>query len=204
MDEAPAKHALAGGPAQRRDGDDPDLVLQVTSDQSAEALAQLDVLEHDDSRRRAVVSVSMLKEGWDVKDIYVIAADRKLESELLTEQILGRGLRLPFGKRTGVGMLDTVEVLSPVLPRVARSAESLLLQTLGDRAKEAKAVAVTTPGVAGHACSFDALDGDPTRSSPATCSSACQSQARRRTTRAAAAAGACVTCRRRVRGRRAS
>ncbi|MEJ7744195.1 MAG: hypothetical protein WKF73_17660 [Nocardioidaceae bacterium] len=55
---------------------------------------------------------AMLKEGWDVKNIYVIASVRSMESQLLTEQILGRGLRLPFGKRTGNPMLDTVEVLS--------------------------------------------------------------------------------------------
>ena len=121
------------------------------ADQSDEVLAQLDVLEHDDSRHRAVVSVSMLKEGWDVKNIYVIAAVRALESELLTEQVLGRGLRLPFGKRTGVGMLDTVEVISHHSFReLLGQAEALLMQTLGDRAKEAAAVAVVTPGVAGQ------------------------------------------------------
>lgn len=129
---------------------DPGLVLQVTSDQSDEVLAQLDVLEHDDSRHRAVVSVSMLKEGWDVKNIYVIAAVRALESQLLTEQVLGRGLRLPFGKRTGVPMLDTVEVISHHSFRtLLAQAQALLMQTLGDRAKEAAAVAVVTPGVAG-------------------------------------------------------
>jgi len=60
---------------------------------------------------RAIVSVSMLKEGWDVKNIYVICALRALASQVLTEQTLGRGLRLPFGQLTGVEMLDTVEVL---------------------------------------------------------------------------------------------
>jgi len=78
---------------------DPDQVLLVTSDQPDEVLRQLDALEDPTSKVRAVVSVSMLKEGWDVKNIYVIAAVRALESDLLTEQVLGRGLRLPFGKR---------------------------------------------------------------------------------------------------------
>lgn len=128
---------------------DPDQVLLVTSDQPDEVLGQLDALEDDSSRVRAVVSVSMLKEGWDVKNIYVIAAVRALESDLLTEQILGRGLRLPFGKRTGVGMLDTVEVISHHSFRdLLRDAEALLMQTLGQRAVEAAAAAVTTPGVA--------------------------------------------------------
>jgi len=130
---------------------DPDQVLLVTSDQPDEVLGQLDALEDETSKVRAVVSVSMLKEGWDVKNIYVIAAVRTLESSLLTEQILGRGLRLPFGKRTGVGMLDTVEVISHHSFRdLLRDAEALLMQTLGQRAVEAAAVAVTTPGVAGE------------------------------------------------------
>ncbi len=128
---------------------DPDQVLLVTSDQPDEVLRQLDALEDPESKVRAVVSVSMLKEGWDVKNIYVIAAVRALESDLLTEQVLGRGLRLPFGKRTGVGMLDTVEVISHHSFReLLRDAEALLLQTLGDRAKAAAVFAVVDPGVA--------------------------------------------------------
>jgi len=39
----------------------------------------------------------MLKEGWDVKNVYVIVSLRASVSEILTEQTLGRGLRLPFG-----------------------------------------------------------------------------------------------------------
>jgi hypothetical protein len=86
---------------------------------------------------RAVVSVSMLKEGWDVKNIYVIASVRSMESSLLTEQILGRGLRLPFGQRTGNPMLDTVEVLSHrSFASLLKQAKSLLEQTLGDRVDE--------------------------------------------------------------------
>src|SRR5881398_271866 len=53
----------------------------------------------------------MLKEGWDVKSVYVIASLRASVSEILTEQTLGRGLRLPFGRYTGIEMLDTLEVL---------------------------------------------------------------------------------------------
>lgn len=87
-------------------------VLLVTSEEPDATLAQLDKLEDPSSKVRAVVSVSMLKEGWDVKNIYVIASVRSMESQLLTEQVLGRGLRLPFGERTGNPMLDTVEVLS--------------------------------------------------------------------------------------------
>jgi type III restriction enzyme len=127
-------------------------VLVVTSEEPESTLEQLDRLEDPSSPVRAVVSVSMLKEGWDVKNIYVIAAVRAMESQLLTEQILGRGLRLPFGERTGVAMLDTVEVLSHhSFADLLKSAKVLLEATLGERAKEATAVAnpvfgVATPG----------------------------------------------------------
>ncbi|MBU3689098.1 MAG: hypothetical protein B7C54_05730 [Acidimicrobiales bacterium mtb01] len=123
-------------------------VLLVTSEEPDSTLAKLDALEDPKSPVRAVVSVSMLKEGWDVKNIYVIAAVRAMESQLLTEQILGRGLRLPFGERTGVPMLDTVEVLSHhAFSTLLKEAEVLLEATLGERAKDAKAVANPVPGV---------------------------------------------------------
>ncbi|MDE9364698.1 DEAD/DEAH box helicase family protein [Luteipulveratus sp. YIM 133132] len=120
---------------------EPDQVLLVTSEEPDATLARLDQLEDPASRIRAVVSVSMLKEGWDVKNIYVIASVRSMESDLLTEQILGRGLRLPFGQRTGNPMLDTVEVLSHrSFATLLKQARSLLEETLGDRVEQAAAV----------------------------------------------------------------
>lgn len=86
-------------------------VLTVHSDAPDEALRLLDQLEEPDSPYRIVISVGMLKEGWDVKNVYVIASMRASVSELLTEQTLGRGMRLPFGQYTGVELLDTLEVL---------------------------------------------------------------------------------------------
>jgi type III restriction enzyme len=91
---------------------DPAAVLEITSQSSDEALAALDAVEDPGSPIRAIVSVNMLREGWDVKNIAVIAALRKLDSEMLTEQVLGRGLRLPFGKRTGVAEIDQVDLVA--------------------------------------------------------------------------------------------
>lgn len=117
-------------------------VLLITSEEPDASLEALDRLEHPDSPVRAVVSVSMLKEGWDVKNIFVIASVRAMESQLLSEQVLGRGLRLPYGRRTGVGMLDTVEVLSHhSFKQLLSEAEVLMAQTLGERTAEAEAVA---------------------------------------------------------------
>lgn len=145
IDEAIEIRDLLAGP-DYLGGDDK--VLLITSEEPDTTLALLDTLEDEGSPIRAVVSVSMLKEGWDVKNIYCIAAVRALESQLLTEQILGRGLRLPFGERTGVPMLDTVEVLSHhSFSDLLREAKVLLEQTLGQRAAEATVVANPVPGV---------------------------------------------------------
>lgn len=93
------------------DGRYTNAVLTIHSDAPDEALAQLDGLEAPSNPYRIVISVGMLKEGWDVKNVYVIASMRASVSEILTEQTLGRGLRLPFGTVTGIEILDTLEVL---------------------------------------------------------------------------------------------
>lgn len=95
---------FAGGAYQDR-------VLTVHSDAPDDALEALDQLEALENPYRIVVSVGMLKEGWDVKSVYVIASLRSSVSEILTEQTLGRGMRLPFGSYTGIELLDTLEVL---------------------------------------------------------------------------------------------
>ncbi len=99
-----------------RQGQHRDAVLVVHSnakeaDEPA-ALARLAAVEDPDSPIRVVVSVAMLKEGWDVKNVYVLLSTQPSVSVILTEQVLGRGLRLPWGEYQGVEMLDTLEVLA--------------------------------------------------------------------------------------------
>ncbi|MCT9625966.1 DEAD/DEAH box helicase family protein [Pseudarthrobacter equi] len=84
----------------------------LTGDEKENALAALDEVEDPNSPVRIIISVGMLKEGWDVKNVYVIASMRVSVSTVLTEQTLGRGMRLPFGQYTGIEMLDTLEVLA--------------------------------------------------------------------------------------------
>lgn len=84
----------------------------VTAANEQAELARLQDVEHPSSPIRVVVSVQMLKEGWDVKNVYVLLSTQPSLSDVLTEQVLGRGLRLPFGKYTGLEMLDTLEVLA--------------------------------------------------------------------------------------------
>ncbi|WP_217376337.1 DEAD/DEAH box helicase [Paenarthrobacter ureafaciens] len=108
------EHAGQVGQLLAQDGfiGDPGAVLEVTSQSSDEALAALADAESPKSPIRAIVSVNMLREGWDVKNIAVIVALRRLASQTLTEQILGRGLRLPFGVRTDAPMVDQVDVVA--------------------------------------------------------------------------------------------
>lgn len=58
-----------------------------------------DDIDKDQSPYRAVVSVLMLREGWDVKNITTIVGLRpyNADSKILPEQTIGRGLRKMFG-----------------------------------------------------------------------------------------------------------
>ncbi|GAB3033823.1 hypothetical protein GCM10027052_09070 [Parafrigoribacterium mesophilum] len=93
-----------------------DAVIQVDSsvtEKNEPAMwERLSKVENPDSHIRVIVSVRMLKEGWDVKNVYVLLSTQPSLSEVLTEQVLGRGLRLPFGKYTGIQMLDTLEIIA--------------------------------------------------------------------------------------------
>jgi type III restriction enzyme len=59
-----------------------------------------------------VIHVNMLKEGWDVTNLYTIIPLRASASETLTEQTIGRGLRLPYGERTGSDPVDRLSIVS--------------------------------------------------------------------------------------------
>ena len=87
-------------------------VLEIHSKSPEKDLAALEAVESPSSSVRIIVAVDKLKEGWDVRNVYVIASMRASISKILTEQTLGRGLRLPFGRYTGVEFLDTLEVLA--------------------------------------------------------------------------------------------
>ena len=59
-----------------------------------------------------VVHVDKLKEGWDVTNLYTIVPLRAFNSRVLIEQAIGRGLRLPYGKRTGVPAVDRLTIVA--------------------------------------------------------------------------------------------
>lgn len=86
-----------------------DKVVEVHSalrgEESEEAVQRLVALEHD-GRTEIVIHVNKLKEGWDVTNLYTIVPLRASASDILTEQTLGRGLRLPYGTRVSRGEDD--------------------------------------------------------------------------------------------------
>ncbi len=65
-------------------------------------------VENYDNPVEIVIHVNMLKECWDVNNLYTIVPLRTAASKVLREQMVGRGLRLPYGKRTGNEIVDAV------------------------------------------------------------------------------------------------
>ena len=90
-------------------------VLQIdSSTKKEEEVDRLFVsLEKPDNQIEIVIHVNMLKEGWDVTNLYTIVPLRAADAPILVEQSIGRGLRLPYGgKRTGVRDVDTLTVIA--------------------------------------------------------------------------------------------
>lgn len=67
-------------------------------------------VEKYDNPIEIVIHVNILKEGWDVNNLYTIVPLRTAASQTLREQTIGRGLRLPYGKRTNVPVVDSLVV----------------------------------------------------------------------------------------------
>ena len=75
-------------------------VLPVTSAKEHQPnIAKLKMVDSAESKVEWIVSVSMLSEGWDVKNVFQIVPheERAFNSKLLIAQVLGRGLRRPDG-----------------------------------------------------------------------------------------------------------
>ncbi|HCX93767.1 MAG TPA: type III restriction endonuclease subunit R, partial [Lachnospiraceae bacterium] len=80
---------------------------QKGSETEANTRLLLDV-ENPENPVEIVIHVNMLKEGWDVNNLYTIVPLRTAASKILREQMVGRGLRLPYGERTGDKDVDAV------------------------------------------------------------------------------------------------
>ena len=93
-----------------------DKVIQVDSSQSGKAeeamIERLLRVESEAEPTEIVIHVNMLKEGWDVTNLYTIVPLRAAKARTLIEQSIGRGLRLPYGGRTGVGAVDRLNIVA--------------------------------------------------------------------------------------------
>jgi type III restriction enzyme len=91
-------------------------VIQVDSSKTGaeedEMVERLLKVEHTEEPTEIVIHVNMLKEGWDVTNLYTIVPLRAANARILIEQSIGRGLRLPYGKRTGVISVDRLNIIA--------------------------------------------------------------------------------------------
>lgn len=88
-------------------------VIQVDSSvKEEETVEKLLTVERNDNPVEIVIHVNMLKEGWDVTNLYTIIPLRAANARTLIEQSIGRGLRLPYGKRTGVTAVDRLNIVA--------------------------------------------------------------------------------------------
>ncbi len=94
------------------DGKYKDKVLRIDSSSSDEEIKKLLLLEHPLNPYEIVIHCNKLGEGWDVTNLYTIVPLRAANELHLIMQSIGRGLRLPYGKRVGDKDVDQVVVVS--------------------------------------------------------------------------------------------
>lgn len=91
-------------------------VIQVDSSKTGaeeeEMIRRLLLVESYTEPTEIVIHVNMLKEGWDVTNLYTIVPLRAANARTLIEQSIGRGLRLPYGRKTGVEVVDRLNIIA--------------------------------------------------------------------------------------------
>ena len=114
-------------------------VIQVDSSKTGadeeEMVRRLLAVESVDEPTEIVVHVNMLKEGWDVSNLYTIVPLRAAHARTLVEQSMGRGLRLPYGRRTGDAVVDRLNIIAhdrfqAIIDDANRADSPIKLQTL--------------------------------------------------------------------------
>jgi len=84
-----------------------------------EAQRMLDKVDIDEDPLKIVISVLKLREGFDRKNICVVVVLRATESDLLLEQIVGRGLRLMFPRETFPAFFEEkVEAVKAIMSNI--------------------------------------------------------------------------------------
>lgn len=83
-----------------------------TGSEKDEVVQRLLRVEDPAEPTEIVIHVEMLKEGWDVTNLYTVVPLRAANSRTLVEQSIGRGLRLPYGRQTGVAAVDRLTIVA--------------------------------------------------------------------------------------------
>ncbi|MDI6752342.1 MAG: DUF4411 family protein, partial [bacterium] len=88
---------LAGKESLSREGVEKKVLIVTSAQEHKANVAKLRSVDDKDDPVEWIVSVLMLTEGWDVKNVFQIVPweDRAFNSKLLIAQVLGRGLRIP-------------------------------------------------------------------------------------------------------------
>ncbi len=105
-DYVTSKQFYSGAYAQKA------LQIDSTTRTTEEIEKQFVSLESLDNPIEIVIHVNMLKEGWDVSNLFTIVPLRAARALTLIEQTIGRGLRLPYGERVGDKYVDTLTIVS--------------------------------------------------------------------------------------------
>lgn len=89
----------SGIPSNQREKAEIESIISQPEKVRKENLALLKTVDEPDNPVEWIISVSMLTEGWDVKNVFQIVPheQRAFNSKLLISQVLGRGLRIPTG-----------------------------------------------------------------------------------------------------------
>lgn len=87
------------------------LVTHSRSSKSDDELERLLSIEKTANKVRVVVNVQELTEGWDVSNVYVVAPLRAMATFQGALQAMGRGLRLPAGRRVDQPEVDALDVV---------------------------------------------------------------------------------------------
>ena len=158
-------------------------VIQVDSSRTGaeeeEMIRRLLAVESVDEPTEIVIHVNMLKEGWDVTNLYTIVPLRAANARTLVEQSIGRGLRLPYGKRTGVAAVDRLNIIAhdrfqEIIDDANRADSPIKLKTLileapdaGDERMQSLTVAPNLAGALGLNQVADASPASDTAAQPA-------------------------------------
>ena len=119
MAEAQEEPVALNGDEEREDddGDDDEPVRKLTKKELAEQLRrQVDTVGQEGKageQIQKVISVGMLSEGWDARTVTHIMGLRAFSSQLLCEQVVGRGLRrvsYEFDKDKGIFDAEYVNI----------------------------------------------------------------------------------------------